>query len=311
MTMRQGGDRRLSRTTWIAALVGAGALLGLPGCSDDDADPVPPDPPPTTFGGDRPVELWVPTGYDPAVPTPLLFLLHGYSVSGAVQEMLFSLRPEADARTVLYAHPDGSFSEDGKRFWNATEACCDFLNSGVDDSAYLRGLIDDIRAHYNVDDRRIYFTGHSNGSYMSYRMACDHDDIVAGIAGLAGAMLTDPTDCDATEPVHVLHIHGTEDASVLYEGFAGSTDRAPYPSATEGVADWAERGGCDATPTDSAAFDLDGSVAGAETTVSVHEGCDAGGSAELWTIVGGEHVPALNDDWPERLLDWLLERSKP
>ena len=280
-------------------------------CSDDSSDPAPPEPPPTTFGGDRPVELWVPSGYDPAVPTPLLLLLHGHSASGPVQELLFRLRPEAEARTVLYAHPDGTFSEEGKRFWNATEACCDFFDTGIDDSAYLRGLIDDIAAHYNVDDRRIYLTGHSNGSFMSFRMACDHDELIAGIAGLAGAMLTDSADCAATEPVHVLHIHGTEDGSVDYDGFAGDAEKAPYPSAAESVAYWADLGGCDATPTDGTPIDIDQAVDGAETTVSVHGGCDPGGSAELWTIVGGEHVPALSEDWPERILDWLLERSKP
>ncbi len=307
-------DHRGRTGTWLHHAAG-GALASLvavtAGCSDDATDPMVADPLPTIFGGDRPVDLWVPTGYDPAVPTPLLLLLHGLSTSGPLQELFFRLKPEAEARTVLYAHPNGTFSENGSRFWNATEACCDFDGSGVDDSTYLRELIDEIRSHYNVDDHRIYLTGHSNGGFMAYRMACDHDDLIAGIAGLAGAMLSDPTDCGATEPVHVLHIHGTEDGSVEYEGLTGTGDNPGYPGVAESVAYWAERGSCDATPTDGAAIDLDNSVEGAETTVSRHEGCDPGGSAERWTIVGGEHIPALSEDWPERILDWLLERSKP
>ena len=39
-----------------------------------------------TVGGDRPVVVHVPPGYDPAVPMPLLFLLHGYGNSGQVVE---------------------------------------------------------------------------------------------------------------------------------------------------------------------------------------------------------------------------------
>lgn len=306
--------RREWKWTWHQQASGvalAVVLTATTGCSDDPAEPVVTDPPPTTFGGDRPVDLVVPTGYDPAVPTPLLVLLHGFSASGPLQDLLFRLKPEVEARTVLYAYPNGTFDEGGSRFWNATEACCDFGDIGVDDSAYLRALIEEIQAHYNVDDRRIYFSGHSNGGFMSYRMACDHADLIAGIAGLAGAMLSDPTDCAATEPVHVLHIHGTEDGSVQYEGLTGPGDLSGYPGAAESVAYWADQGGCDATPTDGAAMNLDNYIDGDETAVSRHDGCDPGGSAELWTMVGSEHIPALSEQWPEQILDWLLERSKP
>ena len=207
-------------------------------CGGSDADPGPgsgggggTDALPTTFGGDRPVELFVPSGYDPTVATPLVILLHGHGASGFAQELVFRLEPEAEARTFLYLHPDGTFSEEGKRFWNATDVCCDFFDTGIDDSTYLRSLVDDVSASYNVDPKRVYFTGHSNGGYMSYRMACDHADVIAAIAPLAGAMYADPTDCGASEPVHVLGIHGTEDADVIYDGPAGDPPtRSPTPA---------------------------------------------------------------------------------
>jgi polyhydroxybutyrate depolymerase len=87
------------------------------------------------------VTVRVPAGYDPAVPAPLLIRLHGYGGSGDGSESYLSLGRVAAARGMLYAHPDGTADGDGSRFWNATDACCDFDRSGVDDAAYLAGVI--------------------------------------------------------------------------------------------------------------------------------------------------------------------------
>ena len=295
----------------MSRAVAAGLLaLAVAGCSDGSngagagggggAAPLP-----TIFGGDRPTELFVPGSYDAAVPTPLLILLHGHGASGALQDLFFGLRALTDARGVLYLHPDGTLSEDGRRFWNATDACCDFYGTGVDDSSYLRGLIDEVSASYNVDPKRIYFAGHSNGGFMSYRMACDHADVVAAIAGLAGATWMDWADCNASEPVHVLHIHGSADDTVLYDGDAG------YPGAVESVAQWASHDGCSAGPSTGEPLDLEADQVGAETVVSRYEGCAVGGSAELWTMQGAGHIPSLSDAFAPSMLDFLLERSKP
>jgi polyhydroxybutyrate depolymerase len=92
----------------------------------------------------------------------------------------------------------------GARFWNATDACCDVDASGVDDSSYLAGLINEIGSHVAVDPRRVFVVGHSNGAFMSYRMACDHADTIAAIVSLAGAPPADPAACRPTEPVAIL-----------------------------------------------------------------------------------------------------------
>jgi polyhydroxybutyrate depolymerase len=169
----------------------------------------------------------------------------------------------------------------------------------------LRGLVEEIQAAYNVDAKRIYFTGHSNGSYMSYRLACDHADLIAGIAGLAGAMWLDTSKCPAAEPVNVLHIHGDMDTTVGYNGGNG------YPGATTSLAFWAQRNGCGETPIEGTPLDIEGSIAGAETTVSSYSGCMPGGAAELWTINGGGHVPMIGENWMPTMLDWLLAHPKP
>lgn len=260
-------------------------------------------------GGERPVTVRVPDGYDPEVPAPLMILLHGYTANGAIQEAYFALGPIANEQGVVYANPDGTVDATGENFWNATEACCDFGGTGVDDSAYLLGLVDEISSKVNIDPKRVYFIGHSNGGFMAHRMACDHAGRVAAIVSLAGATFIDPADCGASEPVSVLQIHGDADETILYEG---GTTTLPYPSAADTVAFWAGLAGCDAEPViDPVTLDLDGDVDGAETTVADYSGCAAGVDVSLWTVAGGAHVPDVTPTFREGVVGWLLAHEKP
>lgn len=259
-------------------------------------------------GGDRPVTVRVPDEYDPAVPAPLLFLLHGYAATAEVQDSYFVMGVVAAEKGLVFAAPEGTVDEGRAQFWNATDACCDLYDAGVDDAGYLEGLIDEIETRVNIDPDRIYFVGHSNGGYMSYRMACDHADRIAAIASLAGATWADRGQCAASEPVSVLQIHGTADADVLYGG--GENMGVIYPGAVESVERWVAIDGCDPTSSAGAPRDIEVNLAGAETTVAGYGGCQAGTSVELWTIEGGEHVPALTEDFSTQVVDWLLTRSK-
>ncbi|MCC6556775.1 MAG: hypothetical protein IT372_27780 [Polyangiaceae bacterium] len=261
------------------------------------------------IGGDRPVEVFVPSSYQDGAAAPLVILLHGYGASGALQELYFGLKPLAEARGFLYAHPDGTIDATGKRFWNATDACCDFDPQHVDDSTYLQRVVDDIKARYTVDPRRVFFLGHSNGGFMSYRMACDHADTIAAIASLAGAMWADTSQCDPAEPVAVLQIHGTADATISYDG--GEILGHAYAGALQSAQDWATFDECGAGPAPGPDLDLEGSLAGSETTTQAWSGCAPGGGAELWSIVGAEHIPAITADFSPAVIDFLLAHPKP
>lgn len=264
-----------------------------------------------SIGGERPVKMYVPASYDGSKPAPLLVLLHGYGASGALQELYFTLQPHAEERGFLYAVPDGTVDAGGKKFWNATDACCGFGQGTVDDSAYLSGVIDEIKSKFNVDGKRVYLVGHSNGGFMSYRMACDHADQIAAIVSLAGATYADDTKCTPTEPVAVLQIHGTADDTVLYDGgnFAGVFD---YPGAVQSVETWAAHDGCEIAPADGGTLDLESSIAGEESTASVYAtGCQPGGHAELWTMAGAGHIPNISADFRTKVFDFLEAHPKP
>jgi len=287
--------RALSRLS-VATL-----LLGLSGCAAD---------PPADMARETP-PVHVPAGYDSAVATPLIVLLHGYTLSGEGQDAYMGLSDLVDDYGFLMAAPDGTKENgpDENRFWNASRSCCNFFESEVDDSTYLADLIDSIKGDYNVDDTRVFLVGHSNGGFMSYRMAHDHSDTIAAIASLAGADQSEgrPTPDD---PVHVLQIHGTADTVISYEGgvFRGG---APHPGARESVEAWAAHNGCATTGVDTGTFDLDGGLDGAETVVTRYASeCRPGGSAELWTITDGSHAPDLSEHFSRRVVEWLLAHPK-
>ena len=263
------------------------------------------------IGGDRPVDVHVPPSYDGTKPMPLVILLHGYGASGSIQEIYMHLKPLSDKVGFLYAHPDGTVDKSGQRFWNATDACCNFDPSAVDDVSYLMGLVSQIEARYNVDPKRVHFVGHSNGGFMSHRLACEHGDRIASIASLAGDTWAMPSECPGKDPVAVLQIQGTADETVNYAG--GSFFGHDYPGSEATAASWVAIDGC-ATMADHSApnVDLVSTLPGDETTVTRYEtGCKPGGGVELWTIPGGTHIPTLSTSFGTDVIDFLFAHPKP
>jgi polyhydroxybutyrate depolymerase len=263
-------------------------------------------------GGDREVTVNVPSSYDPSKPAPLLILLHGYTASGALQEIYFKLEPITEERGIVYAHPDGMADSQGNQFWNATDACCNFGTPKIDDSKYLIDLVNEIKSRVNIDPKRVYFVGHSNGGFMSYRMACDHADDVAAIVSLAGATFNAESDCKASSAVSILQIHGTMDATISYGG--GMLLGNAYPGAIETTNQWRMKNQCESgTPQPiTPDLDLDTGIAGAETKVTrTDQGCAQSSVVELWTITGGAHIPTLDASFGARVIDFLLAHPKP
>ena len=276
-----------------------------------DAPDVPPDAgalPPVvlpSLGGARPAKVVAPGGYSTAGALPLVVLLHGYSVTGVVQDLYLGLSGRVGADGFILVIPEGTIDSKGNPFWNATDYCCDFDGVGVDDVGYLSSLLDEAEATLPVDPKRIYLFGHSNGGFMAYRLACEAGDRIAAIVALAGTSFADPAKCVDPGRVSVLHVHGTADGTIPY---GGTPD---FPGAEEVVARWVTRDACDPAPSQGEPLDLDLSVDGAETNVDRWTGCADGTAVELWTLEGGGHIPAFSNVFSEMALAFLLSRSQP
>lgn len=269
----------------------------------------------TTFGGARPVEIRVPSGYDPARPAPLLLVLHGYSAGGVFNDIYMRMTTIMDAKGFFYVSPDGTRDSSGKNFWNATDGCCDFDHTNVDDVGYLTSLVREIQGVYAIDPKRIYVLGHSNGGYMANRLACEHADLFAAAVSWAGANWSDPARCTPSAPIGYLQIHGTKDGSVPFDkAGASSTINAnvAYPGAAGTVAIWAEKNGCGAalTPTGANLRVNADTKAGTDTAALRHDGCRDNGAAELWPVTDAGHIFTFTDDAVNAIWQFMDAHSK-
>lgn len=253
--------------------------------------------PPAPPGGDRPADVFLPERAAPAEGWPVMVLLHGYRITPAFIRRNFPFHEKVDSHGFMVVVPAGLRTEAGETFWNAGECDCPEREI-VDDVAYLRGLVEDLVRDWPVDPSRIWFAGHSNGGAMAYRLACEAPDILNGIIAIEGLTV----DLDRCAPdgdtVNLLHIHGTADQSVPYEGV---DDR---PGAEAHAAWWATHNGCEAPTEVGEPRDLERLVPGAETTV-LRAACPDGLAVELWRMDEASHALSPNDAFLDDALGFM------
>ena len=174
------------------ALVALAALpaLAVAACRRPPAAASVADGGPASVVAARPYLLTVPQG-DPKTPLPLVLVLHGYGSTGKRHDDAWGFSALGLREGFLVAAPDGTVDPRGNRFWNATDACCNFYGSTVDDVAYIRALLDDVAARTPVDPKRVFVVGHSNGGFFAHRLACDMPERIAAVVSLAGAQWMD------------------------------------------------------------------------------------------------------------------------
>jgi len=103
-------------------------------------------------------------------------------------------------------------------------------------------------------------------------------------------------------------MHGTLDATVPYGG--GSILGYTFPGAEDSVDQWVGYDGCDGEGIEGDAVDYETTLLGDETTPTHWEGCDEGARVELWSIAGASHIPNVNDEYRNALVEWLLARRR-
>lgn len=154
----------------------------------------------------------------PTEPMPLLIMLHGAGGDGARAERVTGFTDAALANEFVVAYPNGTRANfiEGELAWNAG-ACCGLASADrVDDVTFVLTMIAELQAEYSIDASRIYLAGYSNGGMLSYRLACEHSELFAGVAVISGAH--NYSDCEPTQPVPLLIIHGVADLTVPFEG---------------------------------------------------------------------------------------------
>jgi polyhydroxybutyrate depolymerase len=242
-----------------------------------------------TVGGlNRTYLVHVPEGYDRNTPTPVVLALHGATMNGQMMAWFSGLNRKADEAGFIVVYPNGT-GRFSSFTWNGGNCGSSHVQNKVDDVAFINALLDDLQRSYQVDTRRIYATGMSNGAVMTYRLASELSNRIAAIAPVAGSMGTEIS--QPNRPVSVLHFHGTLDEYVPFLGGKGkkSVTGTPYWPVDHSIQAWVKSNGCDETPKIELV-----SKSGDELTVTrkTYAAGNDGSEVALVVIEGGGHT------WP-------------
>lgn len=153
-------------------------------------------------GLQRQFQVHVPPGYDRSKPMPVVLIFHGLHMNSTMMMGMTGFNPVADHNNFIAVYGDGINNRwsDGR------------TSSGVDDIAYVTSLLDKLAKQVNVDRRRIYACGISNGGFFAQVLACNLPDRIAA-AGVVASTMMDHTQgmMQGSKAVPIVFFLGTDD----------------------------------------------------------------------------------------------------
>lgn len=268
-TARPGTVRDTGPVKRILLVLLAGVLMA--GCSStagDSATPteVPPcDPgPPGTREvqvGNRSFLLHVPTDF--RNPSPVVFTFHGRGSNAQQQLLLTGFEQVAQEGRFLVVAPEAT---NGR--WDLTGG----------DSDYLQAVVDAVPC---ADSSRLYASGMSMGSGMTFVQACDPQRRFAAFGGVA--LTGFQPQCQTAPPAPIIYFHGTKDQVVPFEGGPPDGEDVVLEPVPAVMREWARHNGCTQTSTEKV---------GEDVTLREWTSCQAEADVEYYRVRGGGHT------WP-------------
>ena len=177
----------------------------------------------TWQGVTRYYEVYLPTNL-PAKP-PMLLMLHPTSYNPATSPPItsnYGWKTLSDQNGFILVKPASTYyPKTGQWNWNAYYLDGAFPPPPPDDSGFLRQLITNLTAQYNVDAKRIFVAGFSSGAMMTQRVGVEISDLVAAIAPAAGPIVG--------QHVPPIVLPGSPVEAVSVQEWHGTLDKALQP----------------------------------------------------------------------------------
>lgn len=240
----------------------------------------------TWEGVERSYHVYVPAAYDRAKPAPVVLALHGASMNGRIMEGFSGLSPKAEDAGFIVVYPDGG---PGAFFhlWNSGSFPGPLRKKNFDDVGFVAKLLDELATAVNVDSKRVYCVGLSNGGMMAYRLGAELSERIAAVASIGGTMVCD--ECKPKRAVPIMHFHGTKDTLVPYDGVA--KELVKLRSVDDTIKAWVKANGCKSEPI---VTELPTPRDAFKVTCKQYNSGKNGAEVVLYVIEGGGHV------WPGR-----------
>lgn len=184
-------------------------------------------------GIDRNFHVFVPSGYDENVSVPLVFMFHGSGGNGNATYQSSGWKEIAEQQNFICVFPTGleyfivSLNTIQTK-WSSTGLDGE-LEEGVevvDDIPFVTGMLDQLTATFNIDERRVYASGFSNGGgFSKSRIMCELSDRFAAVATSGGHALPQVVPVQSSDIIALHTIMGNKDDKKLRS--ADQTD--PFP----------------------------------------------------------------------------------
>lgn len=236
-------------------------------------------------------ELHVPSSYDKSNPVPVVLVFHGGGSDPGAVRYESGMDSTADKNGFIVVYPGGTnkrlFLRNRLLLWNDGRPYKNGSYSKVDDVKFVERLLDDLGMIFNIDSKRIYACGYSNGAQFTYRLAKRLTVRIAAIATVAGHRpVKDEFDSLPSRPVSVMQFSGKEDKLGPYYG--GSPPEAAGLETTlkpvsETIKSWVEFNQCPDKPEEKTI---------GKAVMNRYGPCKDGTEVILWTLEDGGHT------WP-------------
>lgn len=210
-------------------------------------------------GGERKYGIYVPERYDGKLEVPLVLDFHGFWASASWISKTSGFKEKSELvsqnfpQGFIVVYPEAIAPRWG---WNVRE-CCGLAEAfNVDDEGFVFAVIDDVKSRWKIDSRRIYLTGHSNGSMLAQLMTSKYPEFFAAVAPVSASSVLWKYYAEPAEdrPMPVIMYTGLDDECVFdpetcssFASWAGQTFVSvpqDYVGLDQNFELWAARNGC-------------------------------------------------------------------
>jgi polyhydroxybutyrate depolymerase len=206
--------------------------------------------------------LHVPASYRADSPVSLILNFHGGGGSAKGHQKTSHMNEASDQFGFIVVYPAGT-RPDGdtnpmrqfQRYWNVPAGPTGPFNTNTyvvaaDEVDFMKAILADVKSKYNIDSKRIYATGLSNGAILAQYLGWAMSDDIAAIAPVAGPLWQDRSQVSLKNPISVMYFQGTADPCAPMAGGPSACEKGHassgriFPSSEQTLKIWREKLKC-------------------------------------------------------------------
>lgn len=260
-------------------------------------------------GLERLYSLHIPDSFDGTEAAPLVVFLHGGGGNAQTAQGFTDFNTVSDENGFLMLYPQAGFEFPENSFIWADGRGLAPDEQGIDDVGFVNGLVEQLKTEFNINEKKIYLCGFSNGSFLAQRIAFEDNEQFAAIGTLGGTMSVELYENgNPGRAIPMIYVFGTDDNLVPAEGglVSNNPDFDPVVGIDIAVEFWINHNNCQVALPEIALADTNTSD---NSTVDIFEYVEgvSGSKVKYYRINGGGHtwpgVPLSNQELGEVNLD--------